>query len=120
MEDLSEVRRTFYAALKINQSLTQFIVDGKNIRIFEKEEEYLKECLLENGRITSMQVPWEFEELDSILKRNARKVAEKRFKRTKLATVEEEVPESERSVERIEEIEVSGFLCESGNDMQIM
>ena len=86
MEDFSEVRRAFYDALKINQSLTQFDMDGYDIQLFEKEEEYLKECLLENGRITSMQVPWKFKELESILKRNARTVAEKRFKRTKLAT----------------------------------
>ena len=69
---------------------------GNGIKIFEKEEEYLKECLLENGRITSMRVPWEFEELKSILERNARTAAEKRFKRTKLAA---EVEASEKKLE---------------------
>ena len=85
MEDFSEVKRAFYDALKINQSLTQFDMAGYNFPLFEKEEEYLKNCLLDNGRIISMQVPWHFKELKNILKRNARTVAEKRFKHTKLA-----------------------------------
>ena len=50
-----------------------------------EEEEYFKECLLENSRITSMRVDWQFEELESILKTNARITEEKRFKITKLA-----------------------------------
>ena len=60
-------------------------MNAYGVKLFEKEEEYLKECLLENGRIISMWVGWEFEELESILKRNVRTVAEKRFKLTKLA-----------------------------------
>ena len=81
-----EGRRTFFDALKINQSLIEITWCGYNdAQLSAEEEEYFKECLLENGRIISMQVPWKIAELKSILERNARTAEEKRFKVTKLA-----------------------------------
>ena len=85
MKDCSEIRFVFFEALKINQSLTEFHMLGNCNQPCWEEEEYFKECLLENSSIISIKVPWKFEELQSILERNAKIVEEKRFKTTKLA-----------------------------------
>ena len=85
MENSSEIRRAFFDALKINPSLINFELDGEFEDEPAEEEEYYKECLLENSTITSMWVHWDFAELGGILARNGKMAEEKRFKITKLA-----------------------------------
>ena len=90
IEGSSSVRRAFFEALKVNQSLIDFEISGYcNIQPSAEEKEYFKECLLENSIITSMRVPWNFEELERILERNTKMQEERRFKITKLAVEDE-------------------------------
>ena len=61
-------------------------MDGDcTIQLSTEEEQYFKECLVENSTVTSMEVPWNSLELESILARNKRTAEDKRFKITKLA-----------------------------------
>ena len=86
-EESGGCRLALFDALKSNQSLTHLYLRGYDEQPVpdEEEKQYFRECLLENSKVTKIHLPWAFEELESILERNAQIVEQKRFKITKLA-----------------------------------
>ena len=61
-----------------------FQMEGKS-SVSEEEQEYFKECLFANTKLTYLLVPWEFAEQESLLARNKRYAEERRYKFIKLA-----------------------------------